>query len=845
MKKTYRLYLLSSAVALTFLSSVPAFAAEEADTSGQSIVVTGSRTSGRTAKDSPAPVDILSGEVVEKANKANLLESLNTLLPSFNLPNVATPNVGSMVRAGQLRGLNPDHTLVLINGKRRHSTAFLGAGGFSASAPADLSLIPSGAVSRIEVLRDGASAIYGSDAIAGVINIITDKSDEGGDVSFRIGKFYAGDGLTRQIKASAGFKLSEEGFVHIAGQIDDQKIVVRNSPIPASFLFYFPRNASGQQVLPAGSLSSSPRLPTGATPDAREATRNNNAWINQGHAPFRLETASIDFGQKAGEGVELYGFGTYARRTSSAPQNFRQPNRDEVVRAIYPNGFTPVEAIKEEDYGITVGLRGDDLAGWNWDLSTTYGRDVIDISVYNSINPTYGTASQTSFYIGQLSYSDWTSNLDLRRSFDDLLPIKVDVSLGVEYRQEQQALTPGDRQSYTHGGQLILDGPNAGKALSASLGGSQALPGFRPDDETHARRNEYAVYGGLALNPSDNFLIDLAGRYEHYSDFGSTVTGRASARYDFGSGFALRGTISNGFHAPALAAQSYKNTGNANTSVNHVLQVNSPQARALGAQPLKPEKSTNYSLGLVAQPLRGLSLAVDLYQIDVRNRIAQSTTFREGLYPGSGALVVAAGLGAEDGVSYFINAANSRTRGIEATLEHSIDAGSLGRFRWSLAGNFNDTKVTQIAATPAVLAQFNIPVFSKGSQNTLEYLSPRHKEILTLNWSRGLWSATVRETHYGAIKRFGTPTTVATSGPYAGLAEIPYNIGGIWVTDLDISLNVTKRISVTGSINNLFSAKPSKLPAPLLAAYQTYSYANNGPISAAGGFWSGTVRYRF
>jgi iron complex outermembrane receptor protein len=815
------------------------------DDAAENITVTGSRTAPRTAAESPAPVDILSAEAVQRAGKGNLLETLNTLLPSFNLPNVATPNIGSMVRAGQLRGLNPDQTLVLVNGKRRHSTAFLGAGGFSASAPADLSLIPSGAISRIEVLRDGASAIYGSDAIAGVINIITNKEAEGGSVSARVGKFYEGDGLTRQFRADAGFHLGENGFVHLSGQIDDQKIVIRNSPVPSTFLFYFPRNAAGQAILPSGNLSSSPTLPAGATPDPREATRNNNAWINQGHAPYRLETVGADLGFKLGEAADFYSFGTYAHRTSSAPQNFRQPLRDEVVRAIYPDGFTPVEAIRENDYAITAGVRGDDLIGWNWDVSTTYGRDQIDIYVRNSINPTYGLQSQTNFYIGRQTYSDWVTNVDLRHSYADLLPIPIDVSLGAEYRRERQSLSPGDRQSYTHGGQPILDGPNAGKALGASLGGSQALPGYRPEDAANSGRQDISVYAGLALHPVTGLLIDLAGRYEHYSDFGDTTTGRASIRYDFSPALALRGTISNGFHAPALAAQSYKNTGNANTSVNHVLQVNSAQARALGAKPLKPETSTNYSLGLVSQPIRGFNLAVDLYQIDIHNRIAQSTTFREGLYPGSGALVVAAGFGAEDGISYFINAANSRTRGIEATLENVIDLGGAGRLRWSLAGNYNNTKVTKIADTPAVLARFNIPVFSRGSQNNLRFLSPRHKEVLTLNWLKDGWSIQARETHYGAIKRFGNPTTVATSGPYAGQAEIEYNIGGLWVTDLDISYDVTPRLTLSAQINNLFDVKPSKLPTPLLAAYQAYSYTNNGPISAAGGFWAVSARYRF
>jgi iron complex outermembrane receptor protein len=812
----------------------------------EQLIVTGSRVK-RTVEASPAPIDVLSNLALDKTSKGNLLESLNTLLPSFNLPNVGTPNVGSMIRAGQLRGLNPSHTLVLVNGKRRHGTAFLGAGGFAASAPADLSLIPGGAISRIEVLRDGASAIYGSDAIAGVINIITDHDDHGGSASARVGEYFEGDGLTKVFKADAGFKLGDNGgHLHIAGEVDDQKIVIRNSPIPSSFLFYFPLNAAGKEILPAGALSSAPTLPAGATPNPKEATRDNNAWINQGAAPYRLEALTVDIGAPISAKAQAYGLLTYARRTSSAPQNFRHPARDEVVRALYPDGFTPVEALKEVDYEATGGLRGDDVAGWDWDLSTTYGRDVIDVYVFNSVNPTYGLASQKDFHVGQHDYSAWTSNLDIKRHFDWRLP--VDLSFGLEHRRETFQLSRGDVQSYTHGGAKILDGPNAGKTLGNSLGGSQALPGYRPEDEVDLSRNSNAVYAGASINLTPAWVIDIAGRYEDYSDFGETKTGRITTRYDFAKGFAVRGTISNGFNAPALAAQAYKNTGNQNTFVNHVLQVNSPEAIALGAKPLKPETSTNYSLGLVASPRSWLNIAVDVYQIDVKNRIAQSTTIRQDSFPAYAtqikALVAAAGFDPNDGVSYFINAADSRTKGIEATIDAVTHTDNLGTFRWSAALNRNNARVTDIAPTPAVLAAFKIPVFSAAAQTNIRYQAPLGKEVLGVNWTYRRLTVNLRESHYGKLKRNITVTTPATSGPYAGIVgEIPYDVGKVWLTDLDIGYDVTDQVNVSLSVNNLFDKKPPKVPSPGLAAYQTYSYTNNGPVGVAGGFYAATIRY--
>jgi iron complex outermembrane receptor protein len=835
---------------LSLVAATSSIAAEAVDAAApvedrgvSEIIVTGSRSGQRTVQNSVVPVDVLSAQAVTQANKPTLLDTLNSLLPSFNLPNVGNVDVGSMIRAGQLRGLNASHTLVLVDGKRRHDTAFLGAGGFGGAAPADLSLIASAGIDHIEVLRDGASAIYGSDAIAGVINIITKKSSEGGSFSARDGQYYAGDGLTQGYKIDQGFKLgSQGGHVHVSAEYDSQAVVSRNSPVPSTYLYYFPLNASGQQILPSGSLSSNPTLPAGATPNPKEATRNNQAWITQGRSQYQTGEGAIDVGLPLNDNVEAYGFATVAHRDGRSPQNFRTPNRDEDVRGIYPDGYTPVDGIIETDYEATGGLRGK-AGSWDWDLSTDYGSDNVAVHMYNDLNPTYGLGSQTSFYIGDLSYQQWLTNLDLRRTFSTAWPI--DVSAGAEYRREYYRLQHGDLQSYTNGGVPVLDGPNQGKVLSASLGGSQSIPGYRPQDEQNTQRGAASAYVGGVIHPTSKFQIDLAARYENYSDFGDTVTGRISSRYDFSPLLSVRGTVSNGFQAPALAAEAYKNTTNtsANSVINHVLQVTSPQAAALGAQPLKPEKSLNYSLGTVSQLPYGINLAIDLYHIDVKGRIAQSTTFNQQTYPGSNVLVAAAGFDPNDGISYFINAADTRTQGVDITLDGAYNFDAAGRIRWSYAANFNDTKVTAVAATPAVLARLNIPLFSPTAAFNLENQAPKSKHIFTVDWNLGPWGAQFRETRYGDIKRFGTVSSIATSGPYAGQSEIRYDIGGLWVTDLEVSYKVTEKLRLTLAGNNIFGVTPSRLPTPLLSAFQSYSYANNGPIGPEGGFYSATVTY--
>jgi iron complex outermembrane receptor protein len=828
------------------------------------LIVTGSRVEGRTAESSPVPVDLLPNTQIETANETNLLDSLNTLLPSFNVPNVQTPDIPSMIRAGELRGLGADNTLVLVNGKRRHPSAFLQTSGyFAGEAPVDLSLIPEGSIANIEVLRDGASAIYGSDAIAGVINILTKNADNGGEASFRTGQYYKGDGLTRVGIVNDGFAFGSAGHVNVTAEVDDKQAVVRNFPIPSSYLLYFPLNAQGQQVKTGPNYS----LPAGDTPSPQEATRNNNAWINTGSAAYRLDSLSVDFGTPISSGVNLYGFGTYDHRTSQSAQNFRQQARLEDVLSIYPDGFTPYEAIREDDLELTGGIKGKDLLGWDWDLSGSFAQDDVDVYTLHSVNPTYGSLSPTNFYDGANSFSSVTDNLDLRRSINTpVLPL--DVSLGFESRYEEFKIKPGELASWSYAGQNPADvtqlvypstGPfsltgSSPTRLPLSDAGSQALPGFRPQDSVDAHRSEFAFYAGASAHVNQAWIVDLAGRYEDYSDAGSTLAGRLSSRYDFSPLFGLRATVSNGFHAPALAVDNYRNTANINTYQQHTLAVNSTQAQALGARPLVPETSHNYSVGIVSNPTKTFSIALDAYQINLNNLITASTSIRDTDSAGhpttagtaADALVTGDGFASGDGVGYFINACNTRTEGLELTFDKSLQTTSLGDFQWTVAASANRTVLTGVAAPhPAILQQAGISLFNASSQSSITYPGPREKLVFGVDWKKGDWSFDVHETYYGIIKRIGTPSTVATSGPYAGLTQIPENVDPIWVTDLALTYRFAKGWSVSLNANNLFNAYPSKIPQPFLSAYQSASYANFGPVGAAGGFYSTTVTYKF
>ncbi|MEJ0040419.1 MAG: TonB-dependent receptor [Gammaproteobacteria bacterium] len=838
--------------AVPFAATVSAQDALPQDDSVATVTVTGARAAGRTVLNSPAPIDVVGAPELESANKSDLLDVINTTVPSWNTPmRGGTSGHGSMVRAAQLRGLSPNHTLVLINGKRWHNTALLTAGGLTGQAPVDIALIPSGIIERVEVLRDGASAIYGSDAIAGVINIITNKSASGSELSYRQGEYFEGDGRSKVIRGSTGFSWGDQGYVRLSGQFNDTDRTSTNTAVPSNYLYYFPLNANGVPVLPVtptgqANPTTGYLLPAGATADPREATRNNYVQQINGSRGNTLKSGSIDIGHALTETVDFYSFLNYSHRGAWAPQNYRPAYRDETVRAIFPNGYAPHDELDEDDGGGTIGLKGSLASAWDWDLSSTYGQDRIKWYIHDDLNPTYGVNSKTSFFIGELKYSGWTSNFDLRRSFEvGGLAEALQFATGVEYRRDGYRRGNGEPQSYTDGGVNVLDGPNAGKDLPRSVGYSQSQPGFAPSDNVDVTRNSHAFYASASLNPTRRWVVDLAARYEDFSDFGDTVSARLSSRYEFTDRFAVRLTASNGFQAPVLQAPSYKSDVSSPTFVTHTLATTSATAQALGAKPLQPEKSRDYTAGIVFEPLRGLHVAIDAYRIDVDGRIAATTTFGESLYPGSGALLVAAGLAAADRVNYLINAADTRTDGVDLTIEKSLNLDRFGVLHLTAAANVNHAKLRGVASTPAILSSFTIPVFSDADKNQLLYLSPKSKEILSADWRKGSWSTTLRFTHYGDLDRYGAPTTVATTGPYAGLAQIPYNIGAAWVTDVDLGYRFSDALSVSASVNNLFDKKPGKLPQPLVQPNQYYAYAQNGPLTGDGGFYSATVRYQW
>jgi iron complex outermembrane receptor protein len=813
--------------------------ARRASSTLDTVVVTGSRASGRTVKNSAAPIDVVDAVALNATGKANLLEALQNLLPSFNVPANIQPDLGSIVRGGQLRNLDPGYTLVLVNGKRRHTTAVTQDGGFAGSVWVDLGLIPVGAIDRVEVLRDGASALYGSDAIAGVINIILKSDASGGEVSIESGRSYESDGGVDKIRAGIGLPLGNDGFAYLSAEHTEQSLAIRSSPLQSTYLLY-PAidNVTGQPVR----LGARNALPAGASPDPREATRPECPWINSGVPKYRTQALAANLGYTFSDTLSFYGFATWAQRDASSPQNLRPANtlfiNNPGLLQVYPDGFTPWEVTDENDYEATFGLKGS-LGEWDWDASTSLGKDDVDVYVNNSANYSLPyPGGTTDFYAGAHVFEQSTTNFDLRRGFDNaLFASAIEVAVGAEHQEQKFELKAGEPDAYFGAG-------------------SNAITGYLPVDALKTDRNSTAVYVGASTDLVEGWFVDAAARYERHSDFGSVSTGRLSTRYDVNDRFGIRATVSNGFHAPSLVTQSYSTTSDSVGETNRLAPAGSPQAAALGGKALAPEKSDNISIGFNWSPRANINVALDLYQIEVENRIALSpgvgydkrdpanpvdpsgralTPQQVAIIDG---LIAGAGLTPTDAyeVRYFTNAGDTRTRGVDLTIEATTETARLGRFRWTLAANYNKTDLTRVSLVPAELQALpHIDLLSESAQLALTDRAPRRKEVLGVAWSLNGWHAGARIKHFGSLNRIGN--------------GLHYQVPDSWLTDVNAGYDFGNGLGIEVGADNISDKYPSKTPdayrtAASIAQYQ-YAYDNSGPVGLLGGYWYARLTYRF
>jgi iron complex outermembrane receptor protein len=764
------------------------------------IIVTGTRAGGITAAESAAPIKVLDADALSHVGQPNLNQVLTQLVPSFTAQAFGG-DTANLTLSARLRGLSPNHTLVLVNGKRRHGTSNLAVlgGPYQGAATADLDLISPSSIKRIEVLEDGAAAQYGSDAIAGVINIILKDDKEGGDGYVTAGKNYDVGGDTYAGTLHVATKIGDSGYLNITAfhryhdftQVGglDRRVTDGNGNLLTGTSN--PSLSAIQQQLYPGM----DRFPYVNRINGDAQSRLTNLQYN----------TAYDFG-----GGEIYSFGTYSKRIASAYENVRVPTRvSRTVAGVTTyfdpegdtpvNGFSPREKIREDDMAFTGGIRGmvDDF---HYDLSTTFGQDKNAIYTVDSANASlYADTgfTPTSFYDGFFKSTEFTVNADITHEIDAGLATPVNLAFGGEYRKNVYQIGSGDPASiYKEGG--------------------QSYPGFRPSDAGVNGRESAAGYVDIAANPVDGLKLDVAGRYEHYSDFGSKFIYKGTGRYDFSPAFALRGTFSTGFRAPTLAESYYSATNVSPTAAFVQLPANSAAAKLIGFQNLKPEKSTNYSLGTVIRPVDRLTITLDAYQVKIRDRILGTGS----IYGSGGAVnfpivtqaIIANGnvldpTVSQTGINIFTNGANTRTRGVDLVVSYPTDFGDYGKANWTISGNYNETKLTKLIAAPAALTNpatgTAIPLFDAGAQSNIETASPKVKVITSVLYTIDKFSATLRGTVYGKSSAKLTPD----GGTY-----YEQTIGTAFIGDIELNYDITPDLGLSLGANNVFNKRPPTVP---------------------------------
>lgn len=789
----------------------------------ETYVQTGSRFNDRTVTDSSVPIDVLSRADIQQNGYTEVAQTLSVLVPSITFPRPANTDGTDSIRPASLRGLGPDQTLVLLNGKRYHTSALVNLNGSvgRGSAAVDLNSIPSFALSGAEVLRDGAAAQYGSDAIAGVINL-TLRRDRGTSFTATAGTTYAGDGQTFESSGNYGAALGREGgYISVTGFVRNRAKTNRSGLDYRQQ--YFGTNATTGALVAPGSVA----FAVNGTPDSRETTfKRRDSVFGDPESHERGVSYNVSF--PTARGIELYSFALLSDKTATSFATWRRPADNTDVRAIYPDGFQPQINPRVEDLSFTGGARGK-VSDWTWDLSETWGENTVDYFTRHSLNVTYGTASPTDFYAGQLAFTQSTTNLDLTRSFAIGLPAPLKTAVGAEFRWENYQIKRGDTPSWDNGGVLILDGPSKGTVPSF---GAQGFPGYRPTDETDSSRHNVAGYVDLETDLTSKWRASLAGRAERYNDAGSTVTGKFATRYAATSWLAFRGSASNGFRAPALQQDKFTTTSAVILAVNGVntpvevktFQVSSPAAVALGATPLKPEKSTNLSGGITLEPFTNFSTSIDYYNIFISDRIVLSSNFSNASVSSYLASLGYPGLG---GGRYFTNAVDSRTEGVDVTSRYTWKLLQRDTLTLTAGYNHNATRVTHVKATPdTVLALTGgTPIFDRQNLLRFERGTPRDKYTFsaTYDWNRRL-TALVREVRYGEVLSAGT--TSATD----------QTLGAKWVTDLEVAYHFNRHLTLAVGANNAFDVYPDKLNAANNTSGLNL-YSSFSPFGFNGGFY--------
>lgn len=777
---------LGASTALTLIA-LPVFAQEAAPANAQDdvteVVVTGSRTPPRSRLDTLSPVDVIRKDALDAQGSTELAQTLSRVAPSLTFPRPSAVDGTDSIRPASLRGLSPDQTLVLVNGKRRHSSAQVNTNGSTGrgSSAVDLNAIPTAALGNVEILRDGASAQYGSDAIAGVVNLRLREARSGGSLSATYGQYNTDvdaarssrkeeDGRTYNLSGWVGLPLGADGFLTVSGEYRNRESTNR--------------------------ADTDPRV----TP--------NRVTSRYGDPEQESLALFANAGKPLENGWEVYGTAGFQTLESESAAFFRNATNAGNVAAIYPDGFLPLINVKSKDYSATVGTRGQ-WGDWASDYSLTWGRNELEYNTLNSVNASYGTASKTSFYDGKVTYDQLVLNADISREFPIGFYSPLTFALGVEGRHETYQIEAGELQSWALG-------PNT--SLTA---GAQGFIGFQPSNAVDVNRDSFGLYAELGATIVPRLSFDFAARAEKYSDFGDNLSGKLALRYELTDNLAVRGSLSTGFRAPSLQQQYFTSTASV-VSGGVVVETgtfpaSSAVAKTLGAPDLKAEESTNVATGLVYR--KGpFELTLDAYKIRIDDRIVLTENL-------SGTSEITALL-QPYGVTaarFFTNGVDTETTGVDLVANYRLPTDGFGRFNFNLAWNNGNTEIKRLPGANTVSSLQNPPVlFARVRQYIITNSTPENKGSFAVDWTGGKWSANGRATYYGDV--------IDSASVYTN----DIHTGDKTLIDLSASYKIAGKTSVTVGADNVFDVYPDKTVASLQGSQGALAFTRFSPFGFNG-----------
>ena len=754
------------------------------------VIVVGSRSAtNRSSTQTPVPVDVITSRELTMTGQVEPTQMLNFVAPSYNSSRQTIADGTDHIDPATIRGLGPDQTLVLVNGKRRYNTALMNVNGTigRGSVGTDLNAIPAAAIERVEVLRDGASSQYGSDAIAGVINIVLKKNSTGTTLYGHWGKHYEGDGEVQQIGLNKGFSLgSKGGYFNISGDIRHRDPTNRSGDYTGTV---YANNVPLDEQLIA----------------QRGFSRKNNMHI--GNSEVYNYGGLINMGLPLAKNVQFLLTAGVNYRDGKAAGFYRYPKQtSQVIAELWPDGFLPeINSIIRDRY-LTAGVEGKLGGNWNWDISQAIGGNSFRFDVTNSNNASQYALKETAptdFYAGKLHFNQYTTNLNISRDFGTQMGLKsFNLAVGGEFRKDNYEIEEGEPASY-----LNYD-PSSGR-----VGGAQVFPGFQPSNAVDAERSVYGGYVDIETDITDKLLLNGAGRYENYEDYGSSIAGKFAIRYQLLKQLAIRAAVSNGFRAPSMHQRYFSAISTVFIQTTQGLQPfqqgtfrnNSLVAAAFGIPSLDAEKSTNYSVGLTSRLINNkLAITIDGYLIDIDDRIVLSSSFRRFNAPEANAVNTILNqypdLGDVSSVIFFTNAIDTRTKGIDAIISFSDKLGA-GTLAVTGAININKTEVRGDARVSTITdATLQARLFARDERGRYEEAQPRHKISVNLNYRIGKWTFNTRSTSFGKV---------STRDP--GNPALDEFFTEKMVTDASMSYKLKNFANITIGANNIGNVYPDKL----------------------------------